>query len=375
MHEDRRMKIGITGSEGLIGWHQRAYLKTIGGDHEIRLANRETFTQPGLLTGFVDGLDAIIHLAGMNRGDDAEVEATNTALARDLVAACEQTATRPFVVYANSTHQDRGTAYGRGKRAAADSFRRWAEQRGAGFANLILPHVFGEFGKPFYNSVVSTFCHQLARNETPQIITDGDLELLHVQDVVAQCWKAIQQNQRGDIRMQGVGMKVSELLQHLTNMRDRYQAMVMPSLDSPLDVRLFNTLRSYLFPAHYPVALTLHSDARGSLFEVVKSNSGGQVFMSTTHPGITRGNHFHTRKVERFLVASGEADIRLRKLFSDEVISFKVRGDAPSYVDIPTFHTHHITNTGQSELVTLFWTNEIFNPVDPDTFSEAVDAP
>jgi UDP-2-acetamido-2,6-beta-L-arabino-hexul-4-ose reductase len=158
-------------------------------------------------------------------------------------------------------------------------------------------------------------------------------------------------------------------------MRDRYQTMVMPPLDSALDVRLFNTLRSYLFPAHYPVALTLHSDARGSLFEVVKSNSGGQVFMSTTHPGITRGNHFHTRKVERFLVASGEADIRLRKLFSDEVISFKVRGDAPSYVDIPTFYTHHITNTGQSELVTLFWTNEIFNPVDPDTFSEAVDVP
>lgn len=373
MHEDQRMKIGITGSEGLIGWHQRAYFKTIGGDHEIRLANRETFKQPGLLTGFVDGLDAIIHLAGMNRGDDTEIETTNTALARDLVAACEQTGTRAFVVYANSTHQDRDTAYGRGKRAAADTFRRWAEQRGTGFAHLILPHVFGEFGKPFYNSVVSTFCHQLARHETPQIITDGDLELLHVQDVVAQCWKAIQQNQRGDIRMNGVGMKVSELLKHLTDMRDRYQAMVMPPLDSALDVRLFNTLRSYLFPAHYPVALTLHSDARGSLFEVVKSNSGGQVFMSTTHPGITRGNHFHTRKVERFLVASGAADIRLRKLFCDEVTSFQVRGDTPCYVDIPTFHTHHIINTGQSELVTLFWANEIFDPEDPDTFHELVD--
>jgi UDP-2-acetamido-2,6-beta-L-arabino-hexul-4-ose reductase len=375
MHEDHRMKLGITGAEGLIGWHQRAYLKTIGGDHEIRFANRETFKQPGLLAAFVDGLDAIIHLAGMNRGDDAEIEATNTSLARDLVAACEQTGTRPFVVYANSMHEDRDTAYGRGKRAAAETFLRWAEQRGAGFANLILPHVFGEFGKPFYNSVVSTFCHQLARQETPQIITDGDLELLHVQDVVAQCWKAIQENQRGDIRMAGVGMKVSELLRHLTAMRDRYQAMVMPPLESALDVRLFNTLRSYIFPAHYPVALTLHSDARGSLFEVVKSNSGGQVFMSTTHPGITRGNHFHTRKVERFLVASGEADIRLRKLFSDEVICFKVRGDAPCYVDIPTFYTHHITNTGQSELVTLFWANEIFDPADSDTFPEAVDAP
>ncbi|MBW8328791.1 MAG: NAD-dependent epimerase/dehydratase family protein [Thiobacillus sp.] len=368
------MKIGITGADGLIGWHQRAYLKAIGGGHEVRLAGRATFAQPEPLAGFVDGLDAIIHLAGMNRGEDAEIETTNARLARDLVAACEQTGTRPFMVYANSTHQDRETAYGRGKRAAADTFRAWAEQCGAGFANLILPHVFGEFGKPFYNSVVSTFCHQLARNETPQIITDGDLELLHVQDVAAQCLKAIQENRCGDIRMTGIGMKVSELLQRLTDMRDRYQSMVMPQLESALDVRLFNTLRSYLFPGHYPVALTLHSDARGSLFEVVKSRSGGQVFMSTTHPGITRGNHFHTRKIERFLVASGEAEIRLRKLFSDEVTCFKVRGDIPCYVDIPTFHTHHITNTGHSELVTLFWANEIFDPADPDTFPEQVDA-
>lgn len=368
------MKIGITGYEGLIGWHQRVYLKTIGGDHEIRLANRETFKQPELLAEFVKGLDAMIHLAGMNRGEDAEVEATNSVLARDLVTACDQTDSRPFVVYANSTHQDRDTAYGRGKRMAAEIFHTWAGERNVGFANLILPHVFGEFGKPFYNSVVSTFCHQLARNETPKILTDGDLELLYVQDVVAQCWKTIQDNQQGNIRMKGIGMKVSELLQRLTDMRDRYQMMVMPQLDTTLDVRLFNTLRSYMFPAHYPVRLNLHSDARGSLFEVVKSDSGGQVFMSTTHPGITRGNHFHTRKVERFLVASGEADIRLRKLFSDEVISFKVRGDDPSYVDIPTFHTHHITNTGQTELVTLFWTNEIFNPADPDTFPELVDA-
>lgn len=367
------MKIGITGSDGLIGWHQRAFLKSIGGDHEIRLATRVTFDQAYTVASFVDGLDAIIHLAGMNRGDAAEVEETNIALAGDLIAACEQTSTYPFIVFANSMHRDRDTAYGRSKRIAADTFRLWAERRGVGFANLILPHVFGEFGKPFYNSVVSTFCYQLARYETPQIIMDGDLRLVHAQEVVAKCWQAIQLNQCGDLHMQGIDLKVSELLQRLTYMRDSYQAMVVPPLDSPLDVRLFNTLRSYLFPAHYPVKLTLHGDNRGNLFEVVKSNSGGQVFMSTTHSGITRGNHFHTRKVERFLVASGVADIRLRKLFSDKVISFKVSGDVPSYVDIPTFHTHLITNIGETELVTLFWANEIFNPADPDTFSEPVD--
>ena len=294
-------------------------------------------------------------------------------MARDLVAACEQAKARPFLVFANSTHQDRDTAYGRGKRAAASMFHGWAERCGAGFANLILPHVFGEFGKPFYNSVVSTFCYQLARNETPQILADGDLELLHVQEVATHCLRAIQENRRGDIRLQGVGMKVSALLQRLTDMRDQYRAMVMPRLESRLEVRLFNTLRSYLFPGHYPVALKLHSDERGSLFEVVKSASGGQVFLSTTHPDVTRGNHFHTRKVERFLVVSGEAEICLRKLFDNAVIRFKVSGAAPCYVDIPTFHTHCISNTCQSELVTLFWANEIYDPADADTFPERVD--
>jgi len=368
------MRIGITGADGLIGWHQRAYLKTVGDAHEVRLANRETFSHAAQLAEFVRDLDAIIHLAGMNRGVDVEIEATNTVLAGDLVTACEQTGARPFLVFANSTHQDRATAYGRGKRAGADIFRRWAERSGTGFANLIMPHVFGEFGKPFYNSVVSTFCYQLARNESPQIIADGDLELLHVQDVAAHCLKVIQENQGGDIRLHGVDMKVSALLQRLTEMRDLYQSMVLPKLDSMLDVRLFNTLRSYLFPGHYPVTLKLHSDTRGSLFEVVKSISGGQVFLSRTHSGVTRGNHFHTRKVERFLVASGEAEISLRRLFDNAITRFKVSGDAPCYVDIPTFHTHCICNTGQSELVTLFWANEIYDQADADTFPELVSA-
>ena len=194
------MKIGITGADGLLGWHQRAYLKANAGEHTLRLARRATFKRPELLAEFVAGVDAIIHLAGMNRGADAAIETTNTALARDLVLACEQTKTRPFLVYANSTHQDRDTAYGRGKRAAANTLRLCAEKNGIGFANLILPHVFGEFGKPFYNSVVSTFCHQLAHNETPQMIADGDLELLHAQDVAAYSLRVIQEHQCGMIR-------------------------------------------------------------------------------------------------------------------------------------------------------------------------------
>lgn len=368
------MRIGITGATGFIGTHVRALLKARNEGHEVRLGSRDSFTSDSALGTFVDGLDAIVHLAAMIRGTDEDIETTNIDLARKLTMACEGKAVRPFVVFANSVHQYGGrSAYGRGKREAARLLRTWAERSGAGFANLILPHVFGEFGRPFYNSAVSTFCYQLASHEPPPFVSDGSVELLHVQAVADQCLAVIRDRRSGDFRLDGVPMAVAELLKRLRELDSQYRSQVMPKLETSVDVHLFNTLRSYLFPRHYPVNLQLRTDTRGSLFEAVKSLGGGQVFMSTTRPGVVRGNHFHTRKIERFLVISGEAEIRLRKLFSDDVIVFKVRGAEPSFVDMPTFYTHSITNTGSSDLLTLFWSNEIFDPADADTFMENVD--
>lgn len=366
------MRIGITGADGLVGTHVRAFLHNQNGIAEVRLARRETFQSTAALDKFVTGLDGVIHCAGMNRGDEAEVERTNSGLAESLVSAFERTGTRPVVVYTNSTHIERDTAYGRGKRAAATCLEAWGNRSQATVCNLVLPHVFGEFGKPFYNSVVSTFCHQLAHDETPQIQVDGQLELVHAQDVARACAAALTAGEGGMQRLAGEPLKVSELLARLRMLLERYRQHVFPDLRNPLDLRLFNTLRSYLFPQHYPCVLKLHSDARGNLFEAVKADQGGQIFLSNTHPGITRGNHYHLRKVERFLVVAGEAEISLRRLFDDEVVTFRVSGDQPSYVDMPTLHTHSITNVGTVELQTLFWTNEIFDPLDPDTFIEAV---
>ncbi len=365
------MNIGITGADGLIGWHLRAFLRLQGG-HNIRLATRPTFADPDQLTAFVTGLDAVVHLAGMNKHDEG-VEAINLKLAVDLTAALERAKVSPRVAYSNTIWADRDdTPYSRSKRAAAHRLRAWADRTGAPFANLIFPHTFGEFGKPFHNSVVSTFCHQLARSQSPRIIVDGDLELVHAQEVAARCFRAVEAGENGDFRSHGTPMKVSTLLQRLRRMATSYAAQIVPDLRDPLDTRLFNTLRSYLYPEHYPVTLTLHSDNRGTLFEAVKSENGGQIFLSTTRPGITRGNHFHSRKVERFLVASGEAEIRLRRIFSDQENVFRVSGERPCYVDMPTFHTHSITNVGASDLVTLFWANEIFDPKDSDTYPEPV---
>ena len=365
------MKIGITGIDGLLGWHLRAYLHG-GRKATVRGVDRPTYSDPRSLADFVQDVDAVVHLAGVNRGNDAELEETNIDLTNRLIAACEKTGSKPHIVFASSTHADRDTAYGRSKRACAAKFRQWSDKNRANFTNLVLPHVFGEFGKPFYNSVVSTFCYQIANREAPTIVTDGDLELVHTQEVATRILQVIGKGESGDNREQGRSIKVSELLAKLNEIARLYNCQIVPDLRDLLDLRLFNTFRSYLFPKYYPVTLSVHADSRGALFEAVKSRNAGQMFFSTTKPGVTRGNHYHTRKFERFLVTSGEAVIRLRKLFSGEIVEFRVSGSNPQYIDMPTFYIHNITNIGSTDLVTVFWAHEIFDKDDSDTYPESV---
>jgi UDP-2-acetamido-2,6-beta-L-arabino-hexul-4-ose reductase len=367
--------IGITGAQGMIGWHLRCSYLGVDGI-EIRQGGREAFSSTAALENFVAGCDAIVHLAGQNRGDEEKLYQCNVGLAQALVDACISTGSRPHLLFSSSTHIDGETRYGASKRDAAAVLARWAQDHGGRFSNLVLPHVYGEHGKPFYNSVVHTFCHQLALKETPTIDCDGDLHLMHAGSVADFIHKTVTVptlEPSAEFRPQGVAMKVSQLLARLSEFATLYRdAKLIPDLRSPIDLNLFNTFRSYLYPDNFPVALQLHNDDRGSLFEAVKGHNGGQTFVSTTRPGITRGNHFHRRKVERFLVVQGEAIIRIRRLFSTEVKEFRVRGEQPVYIDMPTLHTHNISNVGDGELLTLFWAHEIFDPQTPDTVWEEV---
>ena len=364
---------GITGADGMLGWHLRCALVGHPKIH-VRLATRQTFSSPDSLQEFCEGLDVLVHFAGMNRGDKDEIFNTNVGLGEQVLAACHTSNTKPQLFFANSTHVHRDTAYGRSKAKLAEMFYQWSQKEGVVFHNLILPHVFGEGGKPFYNSVVHTFCHQIATGEEPQIDQDGDLELLHagaVADLILDRMSKTCATE--DLRVQGTGCKVSQLLERLQGYAQLYcEQQIFPNLEEDLDRDLFNVLRYFLYPQHYPVALTLHADERGSLFEAVKGKQGGQCFVSTTRPGVTRGNHFHRRKVERFLVVQGEAVVRVRKLFSQETREFFVDGATPVFLDMPTLHTHSITNVGSSDLLTLFWAHEIFNPETPDTWWEEV---
>jgi len=364
--------IAITGSGGFLGWHLRVHCHA-KPEIKILQVDREGFRDPAHFQQVIRQADAVVHLAGLNRGSDQDIECVNVELTKQLISACRQTGARPHVLLANSTHQERDTAYGRSKRESAGMLGAWALEAGTVFTDLVIPNVYGEGGRPFYNSVVATFCHQLASGEEPKIIQDGQLELVHAQRVSSAIVAAIGGRVSSQVRMEGERLSVSECLSKLQAFDRCYRAHLVPDVKADLDLDLFNTYRSFLYPRHYPVTLQLHSDARGHLFEAVKSLHGGQCFISTTKPGITRGNHYHTRKFERFLVLGGDAVIRIRKLLTRDIVEFKVSGTVPQYIDMPTFCTHEITNAGQAELTTLFWAHEIFDPQRSDTIREPVE--
>jgi UDP-2-acetamido-2,6-beta-L-arabino-hexul-4-ose reductase len=237
----------------------------------------------------------------------------------------------------------------------------------------VLPNLFGEHGRPDYNSFVATFAHAAANGGTPAV-QDRPVELLHAQQAAQELIKAVDLVREATIRPEGTHTTVETVWQFLEQAHELYKVGDIPSLTTQLEVDLFNTLRSSMFPAAYPIPVVLKSDKRGDLVECVRSHGGqGQSFVSTSVPRMTRGEHFHLGKVERFLVLRGRARISLRRLFHDEVVSFDVSGVEPVIVDMPTMWVHNITNTGSDELVSFFWTHTLFDPDAPDTYAEKVD--
>jgi len=324
------------------------------------------------LPSLIADVDAVIHFAGVNRGSDREVEDGNVNLACGLAEAVRRVDGAPAIVYANTIQQGNGTPYGTGKARAAELLAEAADAQGSAFCDVILPNIFGEHGRPNYNSFVATFAHKLVNGEAPQI-QDREVGLLHVQDASRAFVDALDGVGRRTVEPVGTITSVAEVWDILRSQFEVYQHGEVPILGSKLQVNLFNTLRAAMFPSRYPIALTRHNDRRGSLVEAVRAHgSEGQTFVSTTEPGVTRGQHFHLRKVERFVVVDGRARISLRRVLTDEVVTFDVDGAQPVVVDMPTLWAHNITNTGGSQLTTVFWTNELFNPEDTDTYPEEV---
>lgn len=366
--------IGVTGADGFLGWHVRCRLLAL--QIETVTANRATFANDSLLDRFVRESDVIIHCAGVNRAnDDQQIATGNPDLARKLTAAMDRTGATVPVVYANTTQSEAGNVYGNSKQAAADHFAGTLRLAGTAFDDVVLPHLFGEFGRPNYNSAVITFAHHLAVGTEPSINRDGQLELHHAQDAAVALVDLARRSHDTRHRIAGTPITVGEAWDVLSDAHSRYvDDGTIPNTARRIDLQLFNMLRSQLYLAgFYPRPITQHADQRGAFSELVRADGLGQTSISTTVPGISRGDHFHFEKVERFIVVNGEATISLRRLLTDKVDTFRVSGDQPMFIDMPPLVTHNIVNVGNSTLTTLFWAGDHFDPAIPDTYVDPVE--
>lgn len=365
------MRIVVTGADGFLGWHLRVRLRA-RTDAVVVPVGRDAWSE---LPALVAGADAVVHVAGVNRGPETAVERGNIELAADVASAVRRSGAAPRILFANSTQCGNGSAYGTGKAMAAEILADAAADHGGHFLDVRLPNLFGEHGRPGYNSFVATFVRAVLDGDEPTVV-DRPVGLLHAQDAAAVLIDGLA-TQQTRIDPRPTMTSVADVLSTLRDFHAVYApAGDIPTLRTRLDVDLFNTLRAARFPAAPAIGLTPRCDDRGRLVETVRAHgSAGQTFVSTTRPGITRGEHFHLRKIERFVVLAGRARISLRRMLTDDAVRVDVDGRDPVAIDMPTMWAHNITNTGDQELVTLFWTNELFDPDHPDTYPEPVAVP
>jgi UDP-2-acetamido-2,6-beta-L-arabino-hexul-4-ose reductase len=280
------MNVGITGQSGFIGYHLTNYM--LQKNISIISINKEDFSSSEGLCKAIKNCDVIVHLAGMNRGPDKEVHDCNIQLSSQLISALQESNLTPTIIFASSTQEEIDSPYGRSKKAATNLFMDWAARNKSNFTSLLIPNVFGPFCKPFYNSVIATFCYQLTHNQEPVIQVDRSLKLIYINDLVEKICELVE-NTSNEHRVNlqtNVEIRVSEILSLLKGFQKDYlEKQVFPSLNKSFELDLFNTFRSYIEPDYFPIRSIIKSDERGNLVEAVKEKTGGQMFYSSTKHG------------------------------------------------------------------------------------------
>ncbi|WP_372663114.1 capsular polysaccharide biosynthesis protein CapF [Cohnella sp.] len=365
------MKILVTGANGFVGKNLIAELKNKGYSDILEFTRA---TDRALLNEFTQKCEFVFHLAGVNRPqDEREFMEGNFGFTSELLDLLKKHNNKAPVLITSSIQAEKDNPYGMSKKAGEDLLFQYSEETGVKSIVYRLPNLFGKWSKPNYNSVVATFCHNIARNLDVQINdASARIVLSYIDDVVAEFIRALEgkENRDGTFSYVSVtyNIKVGELADKLYSFRNNRETLIMPSLKSQLDKALYGTYLSFLEEDNFSYKLKKNVDNRGWLAEFIKSDNMGQIFISKTKPGITRGNHWHHTKVEKFLVIQGEAVIKFRKISSDEVLEYNVNGEIPEVVDIPVGYTHSITNFGKQDVITLFWASEVFDPTKPDTY-------
>jgi UDP-2-acetamido-2,6-beta-L-arabino-hexul-4-ose reductase len=362
----------ITGSNGFIGKNLQVVL---GRKKGISILTFNRTDNDDKLQEYLIKADVIYHLAGVNRPDKIEeFEVVNNGLTRKIIEIIKDNKKQPLIVMPSSTQASFDSPYGMSKRKAEEALLNYSLQSGGLVYIFRLPGVFGKWCKPNYNSVVATFCYNIA-HKLPIMISDPfkEIELVYIGDVISSFLTLMDDNQNIP---SNIFLKVEPIfrvtLRDLANTIKSFSEMrnnlLVPDLTDKFSRYLYATYLSYLDPKELSYDLKQLSDQRGSLAEIIKSQHFGQIFISRTQPGITRGKHYHDTKVEKFCVLHGEAIIRFKNIFHNEVITYRVSGKDWKVLDIPPGYIHSIENVGSNEMIVLFWADKIFDPNLSDTY-------
>lgn len=367
------MNVLVTGSEGFIGRNLRVALSR---RPEVKAHGIDVANVDAELESAARRADFIFHLAGVNRPrDPAEFDSGNAGLTARLIQAL---ADRPTpIVFSSSVQAELDNPYGRSKLKAETSLIEYSKRTGAPVAIFRFPNVFGKWSNPNYNSVVSTFCWNAAHG-LPLSVSDPArrVTFVYIDEVVRALVECMDRSWTGVARpavRETFTVTLDELRRLIESFEASRQNRTLPDLGQPFVRYLYATFMSYVDPADRSQPADLRRDERGWLFELVRSERAGQIFVSSTKPGVTRGNHYHDTKIEKFCVIQGRGVIRMRPVLApDSVVEYVVSDDPIRIVDIPPGWTHSIENTGTGDMLTIFWANEPFDPARPDTYFEDV---
>lgn len=368
-------RILITGGRGFLGRNLAAHLRE---DKECELAIVDREDAIANLKAALLQADIVFHLAGINRPPNpADFETGNAELTERICRFLKENHRSPKIVFSSSIQAEMDNPYGISKAKAEAALRRYAADTGACVRIYRLKNLFGKWCRPHYNSVTATFCHNIA-SDLPIAVNDpaNELELSYVDDVVSAFQAEIGGSETGADAGAGIPsyrIRLGDLAGRIQAFHEMRTTLTLPDFSEWFNRALYATYLSYVPSRSREFGLKVRTDARGSLAEFVKQKGLGQIFVSRTKPGVTRGNHYHHTKTEKFFVVEGSGLIRMRSIEGGPIDEYAVTGEEYKVIDIPPGFTHSITNTGREELVTLFWSSEIFDPDRTDTYYLPID--
>ena len=368
------MRVLVTGARGFIGKNLVVHLEQ---DDQFSVFTFFRDNSLDELDVLVKQADAIIHLAGENRPKDVSAfDEVNAGLTQSLCDAIRTTGRKIPLALASSTQAGLDNPYGQSKRLAEEIVEALSNETGNPVYIYRLPGVFGKWCKPNYNSVVATFCYNIAR-DLPIQINDpaASIRLVYVDNVVAEFLKAIQQSGKG-LHKSSVSpeypITLGDLADQIKAFRNCRESLVSEQVGNGLIRALYSTYVSYLKPDQFSYPLPKYADERGVFVEMLKTKRNGQFSFFTAHPGVTRGGHYHHTKTEKFLVIKGNARFGFRHMITGETYELFTTGDEPQVVDTVPGWAHDISNVGEEEMVVMLWANEIFDRENPDTIAAKV---